>query len=219
MKTMTANDFQTFLKSGWTLTETIDPTHFQYDDANGEATDKYQARSTVEATKDGVIIRTQNLWDWVVGGDASFIDDANEGIDLNEQWAIDGVKVVDENGDALDLREIVELIRDAGRYDYFFEPDMSGFTYGQDLLIAKAAAILSKTDKEECVQISSGTHIQTRASIQAEVECWDDEDEFKGFDFSTAPYWLTFGNDVEPKGVYGADDEDFLAILKPQQPC
>lgn len=63
------------------------------------------------------------------------------------------------------------------------------------------------------VEIASGVYLASKETLQAEQEGWDEEGTASGFDFNSAPFWITDDSGMGPIAVYDADDVDLIESL------
>jgi hypothetical protein len=51
------------------------------------------------------------------------------------------------------------------------------------------------------IELKGGVYLSTREEIIADQLTWDDEDESKGLDFTTCPFWITTDNGNSCTGI------------------
>lgn len=72
--------------------------------------------------------------------------------------------------------------------------------------MSKYAELLQQATEKGAVEILAGVHLSLAESLTADQKDWDEDDSFKHFDLSNAPFWITTNNGEIPTEIHDADE-------------
>ena len=66
--------------------------------------------------------------------------------------------------------------------------------------------LLNTAKQVDLVELQGGVYLESAEHLISQQKGWEDEDESKNFDFTSAPFWITTDDGKTPTAIHDAED-------------